>query len=159
MPEHLVLGARPSVGFNESCLGKGLLHGNAVFIATDCSHTCCQLAEGQPGFGSVRPVSQAICSQLEIKEHLKVLDSFRGGLGCEWGIPLWLNKNSCINQYGLYLWCVPSTDVYHIPGAAAVQKVSQWQPSGRRYSMQIQEVLGESNDVLLGCERDIDNGL
>lgn len=34
-----------------------------------------------------------------------MLDNFRGGLGCEWRIPLWVNKNSWINQRGLCL-CV-----------------------------------------------------
>lgn len=58
--------------------GRCPLHSSAVFIATDCSPTCCQLAEGQPCFGSVRLVSLAICSWLEIKEHLKSVRQFQG---------------------------------------------------------------------------------
>lgn len=36
--------------------------------------------------------------------------------------------------------------------------MAQWQASGPSYKMQSQEIVGESNDVLLGCERDIEAG-
>ena len=36
----------------------------------------------------------------QIKEHLKVLDNFRGGLGRESGMPRRVNKNSRVTQPG-----------------------------------------------------------
>lgn len=75
-------------------------------------------------------------------------DDFRGGLGHELGMPLWVNENNWIKQHG-FLLCMYQMVLFTYPGQQLSKKVSMavlWAlvgpvgSGGRR----------ESHDMLLG---------